>query len=72
MRSVGGGKLRSMRRFEVYSLIVFFIILSFALSFSLILNLPHISQILILIDFLVALIVAIYGSLSIRQEEEEK
>ena len=64
--------LRRMRLFEVYSLTLFIIILLSSIISAVFLNLPQISFILLLIDFPVAAIVAIYGSLSIREEEEEK
>ncbi len=68
-------KVRTVRRirlFEICFLIIFVAILLSSMVSSLILGISGISLILLLIDLPVVAIIAIYGSLSIREEEEEK
>jgi len=61
-----------MKRIEYLLLLLFAIILAVAIVFGLALEMPEVSLALILIDFPLALIIAIYGSLGIREEEETK
>jgi len=60
-----------MRLFEICFLALFIIVLLLSIIFAVILNMTQVSLALLLIDFPIAVIVAIYGSLSIREEEEE-
>jgi len=60
-----------MRLFQIRFLALFAIILLASIVFSLVPHLSYISLVLLLIDFVIALVVAIFGSLSIREEEEE-
>jgi hypothetical protein len=64
-------KLRRMRLFEICCLALFIIILLFSIIFAVVLHMSQISFALLLIDLVVAGVVAIFGSLSIREEEEE-
>lgn len=64
-------KLRRMRLFEICFLALFIVVLLFSIIFAVVLNMSHISLALLIIDFPIAGIIAIYGSLSIREEEEE-
>jgi hypothetical protein len=64
--------MRRMRVYEVCFLILFIVVLLGAIVFALVLNMSQISLILLMIDFPIAGIVALFGSLSIREEEEEK
>ena len=63
--------MRRMRLFEICFLALFIIVLLLSIIFAVILNMTQVSLALLLIDFPIAVIVAIYGSLSIREEEEE-
>jgi len=65
-------KLRKMKLMELYVAIIFIILLASSIIFAIVLNMGNISLILLLIDFPIALIAAIFASLSIREEEEEK
>jgi len=65
-------KLRKMKLMELYVVIIFIILLASSIIFAIVLNMGNISVILLLIDFPIALIAAIFASLSIREEEEEK
>lgn len=76
-------KLRKMKLMELYVVIIFMVLLVLSIIFATVLNgLMHagwwhakcglISVALIFIDFPIALIAAIFASLSIREEEEEK
>jgi len=65
-------KLRRMRKIELGFLMLFAIILFAAVLFAAVLKMATISLTLILIDFPIAGIIALYASLSIREEEEEK
>jgi len=65
-------KLRRMKLIEICFLTLFAIILLTSILFAAVLNMPHVSLILLLIDFPIAGIIAVYASLSIREEEEEK
>jgi len=60
-----------MRLFQFCFLALFTIVLLLSVIFAVFLNMSQISVALLLIDFPIAAIVAIYGSLSIREEEEE-
>ena len=57
---------------ELYVLIIFIIVLASSIIFATVLDMVNISVVLLLIDFPIALIAAIFASLSIREEEEEK
>ena len=63
--------LRRMRLFEISLLALFILFLVFSIICALVLNMSQISFALLIIDFPIAAIIAIYGSLSIREEEEE-
>jgi len=65
-------KLSKMKLMELYVAIVFIIVLASSIIFATVLNMMNISIVLLLLDFPIALIVAIFASLSIREEEEEK
>jgi len=60
-----------MRLFQICFLILFIIVLLLSIIFAVVLNMSQISLALLIIDFPIAGIIAIYGSLSIREEEEE-
>ena len=57
---------------ELYAVIIFIILLASSIIFATVLDMMSISLALLFVDFPIALIVAIFGSLSIREEEEEK
>jgi len=61
-----------MKLMENLFLTIFAIVLLTSIIFGLVLDMPHISLALLLTDFLIAGIIAVYASLSIREEEEEK
>ena len=61
-----------MKLMELYAVIIFIIVFAAAIIFATVLNMPSISLVLLLIDFPIALVAAIFASLSIREEEEEK
>ena len=61
-----------MKRIEYLLLLLFAILLAAAIVLGLVLTMHLVSLILIFIDFPLALIIAIYGSLGIREEEETK
>lgn len=65
-------KLRKMKLMELYAAIIFIILLASSIIFATVLNMMNVSVALLFIDFPVALIAAIFASLSIREEEEEK
>jgi uncharacterized membrane protein len=65
-------KLRKMKLLELYVVIVFMVLLALSIIFATVLNMANISVALIFIDFPIALIAAIFASLSIREEQEEK
>jgi uncharacterized membrane protein len=65
-------KLRKMKLMELYVVIIFMVLLALSIIFATVLNMTNISVALIFIDFPIALIAAIFASLSIREEEEEK
>jgi len=51
---------------------IFVIIAGFAISLATIFNMTSVALALLLINFIIAGFVAIFGSLRLRQEEEEK
>ena len=61
-----------MKMIEMCFLALFLVILSSSVLFATVFNMPLVSLALLLIDFPVAGITAVYASLSIREEEEEK
>lgn len=61
-----------MKLMELYAAIIFIILLASSIIFATVLNMMNVSVALLFIDFPVALIAAIFASLSIREEEEEK
>ena len=61
-----------MKRIEYLLIILFAIVLVAAIIFGLVLNMNEVSLVLIFIDFPLALIIAVYASLGIREEEETK
>ena len=64
--------MRKMRRIEICFIILFAVVLIGSIISGAILNMPEVSVALLLIDFPIAVIIAFFGSLSIREEEEEK
>ncbi|MDH5788940.1 MAG: hypothetical protein OEZ40_11680 [Candidatus Bathyarchaeota archaeon] len=65
-------KRRKMKMIEMCFLALFVVVLVSAVLFATFFNMPLVSLALLLVDFPVAGITAIYASLSIREEEEEK
>ncbi len=65
-------KRRKMKKIEMGFLALFAVILVSSVLFATFFRMPLVSLALLLIDFPVAGITAIYASLSIREEEEEK
>jgi hypothetical protein len=61
-----------MRRYQLIFLTIFIIIIIASAILSLIYRLNMIAQMLLAANFIIAIIIAIYGSLNIRQEEEER
>jgi len=61
-----------MKMIEMCFLALFVVVLVSAVLFATFFNMPLVSLALLLVDFPVAGITAIYASLSIREEEEEK
>ena len=57
---------------EMSFLVLFAAVLAASILFGAVLNMSQVSLALILVDFPIALIIAIFASLSIREEEEEK
>jgi len=57
---------------EKIFLIIFIFITALALCFSLLLNTRDIALALLLVNFIIAGIVAVFGSLRVRDEEEDK
>jgi hypothetical protein len=51
--------------------VIFFVLIGLAIC-SIILRLPSIGVVLLLADFIVAALVAVFASLQLREEEEEK
>lgn len=64
--------MRSMRRYQLIFLTIFIIILIASAVLSLIYQLKGIAQLLLASNFIIAIIIAVYGSLHLRQEEEER
>jgi len=64
--------MRRMKQIEICLLALFTIVLIASILFGVILNMPQVSLALLLVDFPIALIIAFFASLSIREEEEEK
>jgi hypothetical protein len=61
-----------MKRIEYLLLILFAIVLAAAIVFGLVLKMYNVSLTLVLVDFPLALIIAVFASLGIREEEEAK
>ncbi|NIU39056.1 hypothetical protein GWN65_03525 [Candidatus Bathyarchaeota archaeon] len=61
-----------MKRIEYLLLILFAIVLVAAIVFGLVLKMYNVSLTLVLVDFPLALIIAVFASLGIREEEEAK
>ncbi len=61
-----------MKRIEYLLLILFAIVLAVAIVFGLVFKMHTISLALIFLDFPLALIIAVFASLGIREEEEAK
>ena len=51
---------------------LFAIVLAASILFGVVLGMSQVSLVLLLIDFPIALMIALFASLSIREEEEEK
>lgn len=64
-------RFRKVRLFEMVFLVFFIVVLLLSAILSIVLNLTNIALTLLIVDFFVAAVVAVYGSLSIREEEEE-
>ena len=64
-------RFRRIRLFEMVFLLIFIVTLVTSVILAVALNLSQIALPLLIIDFLLAAVVAVYGSLSIREEEEE-
>ena len=64
--------MRRMKLLEICFLALFALILIASILFSVILNMPKVSLALLLMDFPIAVMIAVFASLSIREEEEEK
>jgi len=65
-------EMRRMKLIEICFLALFAVILIASILFCAILNRPEVSLALLLMDFPIAIIIAFFASLSIREEEEEK
>lgn len=65
-------KRRKMKKIELVLLALFAVILVSSVLSATFFKMPLVSLALLLIDFPIAGITAIYASLSIREEEEEK
>jgi len=61
-----------MKKIEYLLLILFVILLAASIVFGLVLNMYDVSIALMLVDFPLALIIAVFASLGIREEEEAK
>jgi len=61
-----------MKLYEYCFIAIFMVVLLFAILSSVVLKMSDISMGLLLLDLPIAVIVAIFASLSIREEEEEK
>lgn len=61
-----------MKMIEMFFLALFAVFLFASVLFATVFNMPVVAWALFLVDFPVAGITAIYASLSIREEEEEK
>jgi len=61
-----------MKKIEYLLMILFAIVLATAVVFGLVLKMYDVSLALILIDFPLAVVIAFFASLSIREEEEAK
>ena len=70
-KNVDGENVRRMRLLQICALVLFTMVLISSVIFAVVLPTSRISLALLIIDFPIALIVAIFGSLSIREEEEE-
>nr|MDO8135074.1 hypothetical protein [Candidatus Njordarchaeum guaymaensis] len=64
--------MRRMKLIEICFLVLFTVVLIASAVFGAVLNMPQVSLALLLIDFPVAVMIAFFASLSIREEEEEK
>ena len=64
--------MRRMKLMEICFLVLFAIVLAASILFGVVLSMPQVSLVLLLIDFPIALMIALFASLSIREEEEEK
>ena len=61
-----------MKRIEYLLLILFAIVLASAIVSGLVMKMYNVSLTLVLIDFPLALVIAVFASLGIREEEEAK
>lgn len=61
-----------MKRIEYLLLLLFAIVLAAAMVFGAVLKMYNVSLALVLVDFPLALVIAIFASLGIREEEEAK
>jgi len=61
-----------MKKIEYLLLILFAIVLATAVVLGLVLKMYTVSLALILVDFPLAVIIAVYASLGLREEEEAK
>ena len=60
-----------MRFYQLCFLALFVVFLILSVIFSVVLHLSQITLVLLLMAFPLAIVVAVFGSLSIREEEEE-
>jgi len=61
-----------MRFYQIFFLALFVVFLLLSVIFSVVLHLSQITLVLLLMAFPLAIVVAVFGSLSIREEEEEE
>ncbi len=64
--------MRRMRLMEVGFSALFAVVLIVSILFGAILNMSQVSLALLLMDFPIAVMIALFASLNIREEEEEK
>jgi len=61
-----------MKKIEYLLLLLFAMVLAAAMVFGAVLKMYNVSLALVLVDFPLALVIAIFASLGIREEEEAK
>ena len=68
----GRGPLVKYAQIEKLLVIVFFVLIAVAVCSIFLFNMPSTASILLLINLIVAGLVAVFASLRLREEEEEK